>query len=219
MDVIIVSKTHMHTASCVGGVLANGRSVRLLDSNGHNQGIDTPLNIGDVWIIEFEERAHRRPPHIEDVLVTSMSFKFAFSSISKMVDHLKEKSKIKIWEGSPDILFDGKIQWTSGGSGYISETGEMPDNSIGFWIPDKDLTRKDYEDKVKFTYASDKIELVAGFVSTKVRRVWRTIPYVGFQTPVDSIPAGTLVRVSLARWWTPNEDEERCYLQLSGWYI
>jgi len=219
MDVIIVSKTHMHTASCVGGVLANGRSVRLLDANGHNQSIETPLNIGDVWTIEFEEKAHKRLPHIEDVIVTSMTFKFAFSSISKMVDHLKEKSKIKIWEGSPDILFDGKIQWTSGGSGYISETGEIPESSIGFWLPVKDLTRKDYEDKVKFTYPSDKIEFVAKFASTQVRRTSRIITYVGFQTPVDLIPAGTLVRVSLARWWTPNENEERCYLQLSGWYI
>jgi len=29
---------------------------------------------------------------------------------------------------------------------------------------------------------------------------WRSIPYVGFDEPVNLIPAGTLVRVSLARW-------------------
>lgn len=202
MDVIIVSKTKMSSAACVGGVLVNGRFVRLLNENGYNQDENTSLNIGDVWIIEFQEKAEKRPPHIEDILVTSMSFKSSFSSISKMVEYLKEKLNVKIWNGSTETLFDGKIQWTSGGSGYISETGEIPDNSVGFWIPDQDLPRKDYNDKVRYSYP--------------IRR--RNISYVGFQNPIDKIPAHTLVRVSLARWWSPNEDEERCYLQLSGWY-
>jgi len=34
------------------------------------------------------------------------------------------------------------------------------------------------------------------------------------------IPADTLLRVSLARWWdNEGRHEERCYLQLSGWYV
>jgi len=202
MDVIIVSKTRMSNAACVGGVLANGKFVRLLNSDGYNQDSDTELKIGDVWTIEFEERIEKRPPHIEDILVSSMTFKFSFDSISKMVTYLKEKLKVKIWRGSTEVLFDGKIQWTSSGSGYISETGEIPDNSVGFWIPDQDLPRKDYNKKVRYSYPLR----------------WRNISYVGYQNPVDKIPANSLVRVSLARWWSPNEDEERCYLQLSGWY-
>ncbi len=45
-------------------------------------------------------------------------------------------------------------------------------------------------------------------------------PYVGFESKVDRIPAGTLMRMSLARWWKPEDSDmnERCYLQLSGWY-
>lgn len=202
MDVIIVSKTHMSSATCVGGVLANGRFVRLLDSNGYNQDSDTELNIGDVYTITFLERQDIRPPHIEDILVTTMKHKFTFASIEKMVEYLTDKLKIKIWKGSTESLFDSKLQWTNGGSGYISENGEIPDNSVGFWIPDKDLTRHDYNEKIRYSYP--------------IR--WRNISFVGFQNPVDKIPAGTLVRVSLARWWSPNEDEERCYLQLSGWY-
>jgi hypothetical protein len=50
----------------------------------------------------------------------------------------------------------------------------------------------------------------------------RHLSYVGVQDAVDVITAGQLVRVSLARWWRPeNADpdfEERCYAQLSGWY-
>jgi len=203
MDVIIVSKTRMSSAACVGGVLANGKFVRLLNSDGYNQDSDTELKIGDVWTIEFEERNEKKPPHIEDVLVSSMTFKFSFDSISKMITYLKEKLKVKIWRGSTEVLFDGKIQWTNGGSGYISETGGIPENSVGFWIPDQDLLRKDYNEKVRYSYP--------------IR--WRNISYVGYQDPVDKIPANSLVRVSLARWWSPNEeDEERCYLQLSGWY-
>jgi len=202
MDVIIVSKTHMSSAACVGGVLANGRFVRLLDSNGYNQDSDTEFEVGDVYTITFSERTEKRPPHTEDILLNSMEHKFSFSTIEKMIEYLTDKLKVKIWRGSTEILFDGKLQWTSGGSGYISETGEIPENSVGFWIPDRNLTRKDYNEKVRYSYP--------------IR--WRNISFVGFQNPVNTIPAGTLVRVSLARWWSPNEDEERCYLQLSGWY-
>lgn len=202
MDVIIVSKTHMSNAACVGGVLANGKFVRLLDSDGHNQDSDTDIEVGEVYTISFSERADKTPPHIEDILVHSMTYKFTFESIDKMVEYLTSKLKVKIWKGSSDVLFDGNLQWTSGGSGYISESGGIPNNSVGFWIPDKDLKRNDFNERVRYSYPLR----------------WRNISYVGFQNPIDIIPAGTLVRVSLARWWSPNDDEERCYLQLSGWY-
>ncbi len=192
----------MSSAACVGGVLANGRFVRLLNSDGYNQDSDTDLKVGDVYAVNFTERTETNPPHVEDILVHSMEHKFAFSSIEKMVEYLTNKLKVKIWRGSTEVLFDGKLQWTSGGSGYISESGEIPDSSVGFWIPDSDLNRKDFNEKVRYSYP--------------IR--WRNLTYVGFQIPIDTIPAGTLVRVSLARWWSPNEDEKRCYLQLSGWY-
>ena len=202
MDVVIVSKTHMSRSTCVGGILANGRFVRLLDINGFNQDSNTALEVGDVYTITFSERENIRRPHVEDILLTSKTYKFSFSSIERLVYYLTTKLKVKIWKGSTEILFDGHLQWTSGGSGFISESGILPENSVGFWMPDKDLIRKDYNDKVRYSYPI----------------TWRNISFVGFQNPIDKIPAGTLVRVSLARWWSPNEDEERCYLQLSGWY-
>jgi hypothetical protein len=202
MDVIIVSKTHMSNAACVGGVLANGKFVRLLNSDGYNQDSDTDIEVGEVYTISFSERADKTPPHIEDILVHSMTYKFTFESIDKMVEYLTSKLKVKIWKGSSDVLFDGNLQWTSGGSGFISESGGIHNNSVGFWIPDKDLKRNDFNERVRYSYPLR----------------WRNISYVGFQNPIDLIPAGTLVRVSLARWWSPNDDEERCYLQLSGWY-
>jgi hypothetical protein len=202
MDVIIVSKTHMSNAACIGGVLADGRFVRLLNSGGYNHDSDTDIEVGEVYTIIYSERIDKRPPHIEDILVNSWTYKFTFENIAKMVEYLKESLKVKVWKGSSDVLFDGNLQWTNGGSGYISESGGIPNSSVGFWIPDKDITRKDFNEKVRYSYP--------------IR--WRNISYVGFQKPEDSIPAETLVRVSLARWWSPNNDEERCYLQLSGWY-
>ena len=50
----------------------------------------------------------------------------------------------------------------------------------------------------------------------------RTLTFVGFQEPIETIPAGALVRVSLAHWWRPEDDqtgELRCYVQLSGWFL
>lgn len=192
----------MSSAVCVGGVLADGRFVRLLDSNSNNQSINTKLEVGEVYTINFEERKSVTPPHVEDILVDSFKYKFTFNSINDMVNYLIDKLEIPVWEGSCDVLFDYKILWTLGGSGYISEEN-VPSHSVGFWKSDRDLTRRDFNDKVRYSYP--------------IR--WRNIPFVGFQEPLDVIPMGTLIRVSLARWWSPDGEEERCYLQLSGWYI
>jgi hypothetical protein len=39
--------------------------------------------------------------------------------------------------------------------------------------------------------------------------------------PIALVPKGALIRFSLARWkaFPPLVDEQRCYLQLSGWYL
>jgi hypothetical protein len=203
MDVIIVSKTHMANGVCVGGVLGNGRFVRLLNTQGYNQDFDTPFKVGEVYTIIFSDRHNLTPPHIEDILVSQANYKFSFPSHESMVAYLTEKLYVKIWKGSTEVLFDGKLQWTSAGSGYISGCESLPENSVGFWLPDKDLTKKEFQGKVRYGYPIK----------------WRNIAFVGFQDPVEKIPANTLVRVSLARWWAPNEeDEKRCYLQISGWY-
>ena len=76
-----------------------------------------------------------------------------------------------------------------------------------FWRPDQPLGL-DYQGKrIRYRYPGED----GG----------RTITFVGFQEPVEVIPAGTLVRVSLAHWWRPTdkpEQELRCYVQLSGWF-
>lgn len=203
MDVLILSKTHMNGKSCVGGITGTGRYVRLLDENGNNQPEDTELQPRHVWKIKFTERENKIAPHVEDVLIQSKELKGPLNKKVKIKDFLKER-KIPVWGGTPDALFDELIQWTTSGSGFIGKNKKLPEHSVGFWISDKDLKRRDYNG-IRYNYPNE--------------NAWRSLKYVGFDEPVDLIPSGTLIRVSLARWWKQNADtEERCFLQLSGWY-
>ncbi|MBR8706232.1 hypothetical protein IX307_000883 [Bacteroides pyogenes] len=188
---------------CVGGLTTAGRYVRLLDINGNNQPQDTDLMPLQTWEIDYVVRANCIPPHVEDVLIRSRTRKGSLKK-EETIQEFIEKRDVPIWKGSPDILFDGLLKWTSNGSGYIDEEGGIPSHSVGFWVNDKPLTRKDYEG-VRYQYPS-----TFG---------WRSIKYKGLEEPVNIIPAGTLIRISLARWKSFKENETpKCWLQLSGWY-
>lgn len=204
MDVIIVSKTHMSNAACVGGLAANGKFLRLLDQNGYNQQTDTDFKVRQVWSIEYQERPNLKSPHVEDVLVVTKTLKGTLKNELTML-RMVERFKAPIWRGGTDILFDDCLLWTDNGSGYISIDGDIPEYSVGFWIPDRSLTKRIFYEKVRYNYPNT--------------NGWRSLPFVGFQKAIEVIPAGTLLRVSLARWWDTNgKTEDRCSLQLSGWY-
>lgn len=205
MEIVIVSKTKMSSNECIGGIVKeSGQFVRLLDSNGNNQPVNSDFKIGQIWEIDFAVRVNTTPPHIEDVLVKSKTYTNRI--VTNLISWITSNFKDKLWQGSPDSLFNSQIDFTPSGSGYISINKSIPNSSVGFWISDKDLTRRDFSNKVRYSYPSTS---------------WRNITYVGKEEPIDIIPAGTLMRVSLARWWSPNDSdaEERCYLQLSGWYL
>lgn len=204
MDVLILSKTHMKGGKCcVGGITGSGRYVRLMTASGENQPEETELTPRQVYKIEFAERPNNNPPHVEDVLVQSLELKGSLKDEIKIIDFINKRN-ISVWRGSPEVLFDNYIKWTSNGSGYINEDA-IPAHSVGFWVPDQNLTKSIYYEKVRYSYRG--------------AERWFSLPYVGFDEPIETIPAGTLVRVSLARWWdTKGTTEFRCPLQLSGWY-
>lgn len=194
----------MTTAACVGAISISGKYLRLLNDGGYNQPIDTEFEVRQVWDIEFETRHDMRAPHLEDVIITSKNLKGTLKDELTMLN-IVERFKAQVWRGSPDVLFDGILQWTDSGSGYVSEEGKVPNHSVGFWIPDRNLTKRIFYEKVRYNYPK-----TIG---------WRSLPYVGFENAIDTVPANTLVRVSLARWWDTNgTTENRCSLQLSGWY-
>jgi len=175
----------------------------LLSPGNWDQYADTDFDIGDIWNINFHDREDVEPPHIEDVIIQSKNYVRETENISEYIVNCG----IKIYRGSPNLIFNGRLGWTGNGSGYIGNRENLPSNSVGFWISNKDLVLDD--DDKHYTYESDN-----QFGASK------KFPYVGFEPKIDRIPAGTLMRMSLARWWKPEDSEinERCYLQLSGWY-
>jgi len=201
MKVLIVAKTHMQNAACIGGILESNRSVRLLQPNAHNHPPETEYQVGQIWEVEFQERQETIPPHVEDILIQKRKFIGTYATLGKYL-----RTKVNIWKGGIENLYDGLIRFTQNGSGYISHRVGIPNVSTGYWLPDKPLIYDNNSpDKIKYTYANSK-----------------HISYVGYEKHLATIPANTLVRVSLARWWKPDnapEMEERCYLQLSGWYL
>ena len=204
MEILITSKTHKGKAACVGGlVINNNRLVRLLNPGNWDQYADTDMDIGDVWDINYNPREDVKPPHIEDVIIQSKRYIREITNISEFILN----SGITIYRGSPNQIFEGRLRWTGSGSGYIENRENLPPNSVGFWISDRELILD--EDEKHYLYSLNNHFMVD-----------KRFPYVGFEPNINRIPAGTLMRVSLARWWKPEDSEmnERCYLQLSGWY-
>jgi ATP-dependent DNA helicase RecQ len=206
MEVLIVSKTHMSSAACVGGlVLSNNRYVRLLNPGNYNQPTDTDFEVGDIYELTFTDRTNIHPPHIEDVIISSKTF---VRRVDNMPNFLTQRNIID-WNGHINNLFGGLLSWTNSGTGYIPLAGQMPIKSVGFWIADKDLIRVSFENnKVRFRYPNG--------------TNYRNISYVGYQDTLATIPAGTILRVSLSRIFPPENSEITAprgyYLQLSGWY-
>lgn len=201
MEVLILSKTHFGNNVCVGGmVLTNNQYVRLLNPGGWYQFADTQFDIGDIWNIDFSLSNSIREPHNEDVIIRSQTY---IRSINNITNFILQRG-LPIWRGSINNIFDGKLNWAHSGAGFLSTNIEdYPSHSVGFWMSDRPL-RYDNE---HYFYP------INNFISKKLK-------YKGIPQPIDAIPPNVLLRVSLAKWWKPTDSdiEERCYVQLSGWY-
>jgi hypothetical protein len=200
MKVLIVAKTMMKGAYCVGGYdMENKKNIRLLMSNESNQPLDTKFEIGQIWNIDYVSRSKIIYPHSEDVLIQDATF---YSNIHNIADFLKEN--VNIWRGSPDVIFDNKIFFQVGKSGVLDSDKSL-NYSVGFWIADKDLELSILDNQKHYIY----FDCQPYF-----------FPYVGLKDRIERIPKGTVLRVSLTRWWSPNKDifAQKCYCQLSGWY-
>lgn len=204
MKTLIVAKTQMGQGTCVGGLTITGQNVRLLQPGPYSpQPKDTPYQVGDVWDLHLGEATEIERPHTEDVLVLGGRKLYTADNLPQRIQKLAQP-----WVGSIHALFPGCLQTVPNGSSYISEATGLPPGSVGFWLADKPLTHHQESEKIRYSYQVDD------------DRTYFLI-YVGFAPSVPEIPAGTLLRVSLARWWKPVYDqngEYRCYLQLSGWY-
>lgn len=212
--VIIVSRTRMANGYvCVGGVDVDlCRSVRLLTANGgHETAVDCPYEIWDIWNIDYYLSQRRPNPHTEDANVTRREKVDRVDapnlSINRFAGWL-ENAKIPLFRGSLFSVFDGKLKRTDMDKLYISKE-DVPAYSTCFWINDKRLLG--YESRGRWQYRYNNMSNMYGYA----------ISYVGAEEPLDTIEECSLIRLSLAHWWKPedSEDEERCYLQLSGCLI
>ncbi len=202
MNVLIVARTKMSGDwRCFGGLAEDGRPVRLLNASGFSWRSNIFFQVGQVWTMDLKPPRQVHPPHTEDVLASGYRF---LRDEPDLKEHLLRR--IKPWQGGIRRVFEGHLGFSRSGNGYICKRLGIPNHSTGFWIPDRDLVLRD--DGKHFDYFEER------------RR--HGLSFVGEEPPPRVLPAGTLIRVSLARWWKPADSapdfEERCYLQISGWY-
>ena len=208
MRVLIVAKTRMGAGACIGAITENGESVRLIPFNADpHDGANNEYNVGDIWEITAEPvpEAARIPPHNENIIVREKHRLHVTKDTKNLVSAIELLMPPKT--GHPRELYEGLLKSTGSGSLYIAVDGDIPAYSTLFWRPDQPLTRDTEGRRIRYRYPTEN----GGC----------TFTFVGFQEPVAAIPAGALLRVSLAHRWRPKDQpdaEERHYVQLSGWF-
>ncbi len=203
-QVLVVCKTRMKTGLCVGGLVAGSYAkIRILTPTGHNQPEDTVFAVGDIWECQLESPRDTMKPHTEDMLVWP---KQQVRRVPNMHEFITERLRIEPTHKSR--LFEGRLHFTKPGSAYISQRASLPDHAHEFWRPVYGLRRRRERHKIYFEYEDP-----------DSRQAFR-MRFVGLDNPVARLEPGCLLHLSLARWWRqPGVNEERCYLQLSGYFI
>jgi ATP-dependent DNA helicase RecQ len=204
VKVLVVAKTRRGVGACVGGIAEDGRSVRLIAPDAAtNQHAGLEYEIGEVWEIEEAPDPQSIPPHVENILVLRAR---RLRRSDKVVESIRRF--MPPVSGGPERLFDGLVQVTPAGALCIAHRSGLPHRSTMFWLPDRALELDTAGKRLRYRYPAPD----GGCALT----------FVGFQEPLRVIPAGTLLRVSLAHWWRPPETpdvELRCFVQLSGWFL
>lgn len=197
VDVVIVGKTLTGSTVCIGALTTRDwMSIRLLTPRTESYWPDdTEFEIGQVWTVTGTRSKSSKPPHTEDVVLDTFNFSREYGP--DLPQHILQR--LNVARNFPGDLFDGMLVRKASGSMRI-ERDNVPNFSTQFWIP------------------SFPLKLQGKHFSSAGLEVNCKIPFVGFQEGT-SIEAGSLVRLSLSRWFTPeSEDEDGCYLQLSGWW-
>lgn len=200
--VLIVSRTQMANGVCIGGINEDTNElIRVHNERGGNLSINAPYQIGDRWEMIVERAWNSRPePHVEDKQTTPIN-KINNVGMSGIITYVMNHNLDKYLTcGALSLAFEGKLH-LDGSNNFINRDG-IPAFSTQFWIADRDLIHSVRFNNHYYLYNDIRLK------------------FVGFQELVDRIPAGTIIRLSLANWWNRNgEHEDRCYLQLSGWYL
>lgn len=204
MKILIVAKTRRGSGACIGGITEAGRSVRLIAHDAaSNARAGLEYEVGEVWEVDSAPDPGIIPPHVENIIVLRAR---RLRRSLKLVETIHRF--MRPVAGGPEKLFDGLAQATVSGGLYIAKRTGLPRCSTMFWAPDQPLRLDCLGKRLRYRYPGSE----GG----------RTLTYVGFQEPLAVLPAGGLLRVSLAHWWRPRdrpEEELRCFVQLSGWFL
>ena len=207
MRVLIVAKTRMGSGACIGAITETGESVRLVPFNADpHDGANREYEVGDIWEITGEPETSLTPPHNENFVVHKKSRPHTTADMKDLVSAIELLMPPKT--GHPRVLYEGLLQNTESGRLHISKRSGIPPYSTIFWRTDQPLTLDIEKQRPRYRYSTEN----GGC----------TFTFGGFQEPLETIPAGTLLRVSLAHWWRPEDKptiEERCYAQISGWFL
>lgn len=197
---VIVGKTRMSEGYwCIGALeLGEWRSLRLLPpSGGRAWAPDTAIEIEQVYKIAGSYSRSGEAPHTEDFRLSQITLIGAYSG------NLPQDicANVPVARGGLSSIYEGCLQKLHRSSLGILRH-RIPSFSTQFWVPEQPLQLIMKWEKEYY--------LIEGF----------EVRYVGAQTPIPKIPAGSLVRLSLSRWWAPEgASEEACYLQVSGWWL
>ena len=196
----------MSKGACIGAITEKGESVRLIPFNEDpHDGANREYEIGDIWEITAEPETSLIPPHNENIVVRKKQRLHTTKDMKDLVSAIELLMPPKT--GHPRELYEGLLQNTESGRLHIVKQNDIPPYSTTFWRTDRPLTRDTEGRKVRYRYPTEN----GGC----------TFTFAGFQEPPEILPTGTLLRVSLAHWWKPEdtpEAGERCYAQISGWF-
>ncbi len=206
MRAVLVARTRMGQNVCVGVAReSDGAAFRLVPVRSPNhhgwRAFDAP--IGSRLKIHGFPASDISPPHVEDYRVSH--WRAIGNRVADLAGWIRSTAPIR--DGGPQKLFDGLLDIEPSGSRWLDPAGALPPGSVEFWELPFDIFRRSATDgKSGCAYAAAK------------RHSFR-VKYVGLEPEIESVPAGTIVRVSLARAWRRAGDKsDRCWLQLSGWY-
>ena len=197
----------MGRGACIGAITEKGESVRLIPFNADpHDGANREYEVGDIWEISAEPETPLIPPHNENIVVREKQHLHTTKNTKDLVSTIELLMPPKT--GDPRGLYEGLLKTTSSGSLYVAAAGDVPSYSTTFWRPDQPLIRDTEGKRIRYRYPTEN----GGC----------TFTFVGFQEPIETIPADMLLRVSLAHRWRPKDQpdaEERHYAQLSGWFF
>ena len=205
--VVIVGKTKMQSQRCIGALGENdGRSFRLLTSTGNNFPVNTEFNLGQVWDLDLQEVSDHTPPHTEDICILSQRLVQTLS-MPRLNDFIL--SRVDAPVVSPQELFEGKLNFRQNKKAFIRRRNKGLNYSTGFWRFRKTIHLCHDYGKLRYAYCN-----IDTSCDLNDDDLILDVPYVGCESPISKIPAGTLLRFSLARW-----ENNPYYLMLSGWFL